>query len=363
MLDRKYVQEIDWILLGLLLLNSILGVVFVYSASHHQPGKPYLRQLVFVLVGLAALALLLAIDYKTLLTYSLTLYIILDVILFGLLIFNRLVAGTKSWIKLPYFQVQPSELMKIVLILLLAQYFSEYKRSEMTLSAGLTSSALVGLPFILTALQPDLGTAILFLPVLFAALLLGGLKKKTLIWITATALVIGLAGWNFYLKDYQKKRLTTVVFPAQDPRGAGYHINQSKIAIGSGGLFGKGFMKGSQSQLNFLPARHTDFVFSVIGEELGFAGVAAVLGIYFLFLSRLFRSVGQSRDRAGIYLTFMVAVLMTIQALVNLAMVIGLFPVVGIPLPLLSYGGSSLLANFLAVGLVLNVKARRFANV
>jgi len=363
MLDRKLLRDIDWTLLGLLLLNSLIGVIFVYSASHHQPGNYCLRQIVFVLVGFVALAVLMAVDYKTLLTYSLTFYIILSAVLFGMLLFSRLVAGTKSWIKMPYFQVQPSELMKIVLILLLAQYFSEYKKSELTLSAVLTGSALVGLPFILTALQPDMGTAILFFPVLFAALTLGGLKKKAMIWITAAALVVGLAGWNFYLKDYQKKRLTTVVFPAKDLQGAGYHVNQSKIAIGSGGLFGNGFMKGSQSQLNFLPARHTDFVFSVIGEEIGFAGILAVLGVYFLFLSRLFRSVGQSRDRAGIYLVFMVAVLMTVQAFINLTMVIGLFPVVGIPLPLLSYGGSSLLTNFLAVGLVLNVKARRYVNV
>ncbi len=363
MFDRKLIQNVDWTLLVLLLLNSLIGVVFVYSSSQHHPGNYYLRQLIFVLVGLAILALAQAVDYKTLLTYSLTLYMILDVVLFGLLLFNRLIAGTKSWIRMPYFQVQPSELMKIVLILLLAQFFSEHKRGGLTLSMGLTSSALVLLPFLLTALQPDLGTALLFLPVLFAALTLAGLKKKAILAILAAVLVLGVSAWNFYLKDYQKERLTTVVFPDKDPRGAGYQILQSKIAIGSGGLFGKGFKKGSQSQLNFLPARHTDFVFSVIGEEMGFIGVLAALSIYFLFLSRLFRSVGQSRDRAGIYLVFMVAVMMTVQALINLAMVIGLFPVVGIPLPLLSYGGSSLLANYLAVGLVLNVKARRFANV
>jgi len=339
MFDRKLIHDVDWTLLGLLLLNSLIGVVFVFSSSQHQPGNYYLRQLIFVLVGLAILALLQAVDYKTLLTYSLTFYIILIVVLFGLLLFNRLIAGTKSWIRMPYFQVQPSELMKIVLILLLAQYFSEHKRGELSLSMGLTSSALVVLPFILTALQPDLGTALLFLPVLFAALILAGLKRKAIIGILAVVLVLGVAAWNFYLKDYQKERLTTVVFPAKDPRGAGYQIQQSKIAIGSGGLFGKGFKKGSQSQLNFLPARHTDFVFSVIGEEMGFIGVLAALSIYFLFLRRLFRSVGQSRDRAGIYLVFMVAVMMTVQALINLAMVIGLFPVVGIPLPLLSYGG------------------------
>jgi rod shape determining protein RodA len=194
-------------------------------------------------------------------------------------------------------------------------------------------------------------------------LILAGLKKKAVIGILILSVLAGVAGWTFYLKDYQKQRLATVVFPGRDPQGAGYHILQSKIAIGSGGFLGKGFARGTQSQLKFLPARHTDFVFSVIGEEFGFLGVVGVLMLYYLFLWRLFRSAARSRDRAGIYITFMVGLMISFQLLVNVAMVIGIFPIVGIPLPLLSYGGSSLLANFLGVGLVLNVKMRRFANI
>jgi rod shape determining protein RodA len=177
------------------------------------------------------------------------------------------------------------------------------------------------------------------------------------------ALLAGVAGWNFYLKDYQKKRLATVVFPGKDPQGSGYHILQSKIAIGSGGLLGRGFKKGTQSQLKFLPARHTDFIFSVIGEEFGFAGASVILFIYSIFLLRLFRSAGKSRDRTGVYIVFMVSLMFAFQLVVNVAMVIGIFPIIGIPLPLLSYGGSSLLANFLGLGLVLNVKMRRFVNI
>jgi rod shape determining protein RodA len=194
-------------------------------------------------------------------------------------------------------------------------------------------------------------------------LILAGLRRRAVAWILLLTVLAGIGGWNFYLKDYQKERLTTVVFPGRDPQGSGYHILQSRIALGSGGFLGKGFTRGTQSQLRFLPARHTDFVFSVIGEELGFVGVFAVLFFYAVFLLRLFQAVRKSRDRAGVFIVFMVSLMISFQLLVNVAMVIGLFPIVGIPLPLLSYGGSSLLANFLGVGLVLNVKMRRFANI
>jgi rod shape determining protein RodA len=170
-------------------------------------------------------------------------------------------------------------------------------------------------------------------------------------------------GWAFFLKDYQRLRVKTFLFPKEDPLGVGYHITQSKIAIGSGGLLGKGYLRGTQSQLRFLPARHTDFIFSVIGEEFGFIGIIVVLLIYYLFLARIFKSVGKSRDRAGVYIIFMVAVMLSSQFLINILMTIGLFPIAGIPLPFISYGGSSLLTNFLAVGLILNIKMRRFVNL
>jgi len=177
------------------------------------------------------------------------------------------------------------------------------------------------------------------------------------------AIILCLVGWNFGLKEYQRKRITTLIFPQEDPLGAGYHILQSKIALGSGGFLGKGYKRGSQSQLKFLPARHTDFIFSVVGEEFGFMGVILVFLSYYLFLLKLFRSVEKSRDRAGVYIVFMVAIMISFQFFINVMMTIGLFPIAGIPLPLLSYGGSSLLTNYLAVSLVLNVKMRRFANV
>lgn len=362
MIDRRLIENIDWFLIVLLVLISLVGVLAIYSSSHYLPGKYYLKQLFFIGGSLVVLFLFLTVDYKILLTYSFYLYGFMVMVLSGMLFFSQLTAKA-SWIKLRYFQIQPSELAKIAIMLILAQLFSEYKRNYVSRTAALTSSGLVALLFVLVALQPDLGTAVSFLPLLLGSLILAGLKRKALTWILILSVLLGIAGWNFYLKDYQKKRLTTVVFPGKDPRGAGYQILQSKIAIGSGGFFGKGFKKGTQSQLKFLPARHTDFVFSVVGEESGFLGVIAILSLYYLFISRLFRSAAKSRDRAGVYIIFMVSLMFTFQVLLNVAMVIGLFPIIGIPLPLLSYGGSSLLTSFLGVSLVLNVQMRRFVNI
>jgi len=362
MIDRRLIENIDWVLIVLLVLNCLLGVVMIYSASHYVPGNYHWRQLIFLGASLIALFIVLLVDYQVLMTFSFYLYGAVVAVLMLMLLFSRFISKG-SWIKLGIFQAQPSELAKIVIILVLARLFAEYKRSHVSAGAAATSSLLVGLPFVLVALQPDLGTAISFLPLLLGSLILAGLRRKAVIGMLLLAFLGGIAGWNFYLKDYQKQRLATVVFPSRDPQGAGYHILQSKIAIGSGGFLGKGFAKGSQSQLKFLPARHTDFVFSVIGEELGFVGVVGVFLFYGLFLWRLFGTAGKSRDRAGVYITFMVSLMFAFQLLVNVAMVIGIFPIVGIPLPLLSYGGSSLLANCLGVGLVLNVKMRRFANI
>jgi rod shape determining protein RodA len=362
MIDRRLIENIDWALISLLLLNSLLGVLMIYSSSHYLPGQYYVRQLFWIGVGLAALFVVLLVDYKMLVTYAFYFYGLIILVLLAMLVFGQFIKKG-SWIQLPFFQVQPSELAKIALILALAHLFSEYKKNYVSRSAALASIGLAAFPSLLVALQPDLGTALSYLPLLLGSLILAGLRRKVLAGMVVLALLAGVAGWNFYLKDYQKKRLATVVFPGKDPQGSGYHILQSKIAIGSGGLLGRGFKKGTQSQLKFLPARHTDFIFSVIGEEFGFAGASVILFIYSIFLLRLFRSAGKSRDRTGVYIVFMVSLMFAFQLVVNVAMVIGIFPIIGIPLPLLSYGGSSLLANFLGLGLVLNVKMRRFVNI
>ncbi len=363
MIDRIQLREIDWTLIGLLLVNSTFGVFLIYSSSRYVPGNFFLKQLLWVLISLAVLFLTLSVDYKILMTYSPYFLGAFGFVLLGLLVFGQEIAGARSWIRLAFLGGQPSELAKIAVLLVLARIFSEYRRPYLTAGFAILSTTVVFVPIGLVALQPDLGTAVTFLPLLLASFLLAGLRKKTMILLLILTLIVSLAGWNFLLKDYQKKRLTTVINPSRDPRGSGYQVLQSKIAIGSGGLFGKGFKKGSQSQLKFLPARHTDFIFSVLGEEFGFVGVMAVFLSYFLFLSRLFKTVLKSRDRPGIYIVFMAACLITFQFLVNVMMIVGLFPIAGIPMPLLSYGGSSLLTTFVLVGLVINVEMRRFANV
>ena len=363
MIDRRLVQEIDGVLLGLVLLQSLIGVLFIYSSSHFLAGDYYVRQLIWIGVSLVVLVFVLAIDYKFFVSLSPYFYGLIVAVLAATLVFARLVAGTKSWLSLGLMQLQPSELAKIVMILVFARYFAEYKNAYLTTANTLGAIALAGAPLLLIVLQPDLGTAMTFLAIIGGALILAGLRRKTLVLIVIAALAVGVGGWNIALKDYQKQRMMTLINPQGDPRGSGYQLIQSKIAIGSGGFAGKGVMKGTQNQLRFLPARHTDFIFSVIGEETGFLGVFVVLALYLALLARMFLSVAKARDRAGVYIIFTASMLVAFQFLVNVLMIIGLFPVVGITLPFLSYGGSSLLTNFVACGLVLNVKMRRFANV
>jgi rod shape determining protein RodA len=363
MVDRRLFQEIDWTLIGLVLLLTLLGVLFIYSSSHYLATSYYLKQLIWLGLSLIAVFLVVALDYKFLVSFSIYLYFLVVAVLAGSLAFARFVAGTRSWIRLGLLQVQPSEMAKVIMILVFARLFAEYKGRYLNTQSAALALLLAGVPLILIVLQPDLGTALTFLAIIGGALILAGMRRKTLLLLLALSLVIGVGGWNFGLKDYQKKRLTTLLNPQEDLRGSGYQIMQSKIAIGSGGLTGKGFMKGPQSQLRFLPARHTDFIFSVIGEEFGFLGVFIVTALYFLMLARMFMSVAKARDRAGVYVIFLASMLISFQFLINVLMIIGLFPVTGVPLPFLSYGGSSLLSNYIAVGLILNVKMRRFANV
>ncbi len=363
MLDRTQIGNIDWILIGLLVLNSAIGVAVIYSSSQYLPGDYYLRQMFWIMVSLVALFVFLSIDYNSLVTYSLPFYLICLVILAGILLFGVFISGAKSWIRLPFFQIQPSEICKVMVILVLAQIFSGFKKAYLTWGKAALSGAVIGLPIVLVGLQPDLGTALSYVPIFLGALILAGLNKKIVIILLILTVLLGITGWSFFLKDYQKDRLTTLVFPTKDPLGSGYQIMQSKIAVGSGGFFGKGYMRGSQSQLRFLPARHTDFIFSVIGEEFGFMGVVIVVLCYFLLMLRIFQSVFIARDRTGVYIVFTVAMMIVCQFLINVMMTVGLFPIAGIPLPFLSYGGSSLLTNFLAVSLVVNVRMRRFVNV
>lgn len=361
MLDRKALKEIDLMTIGLAVVISLIGVIFVHSAIYYHASQFVWRQMVWLVLSLLVMLLSLLVDYKIMLTFSWAFYIFINLLLVVLLLFGKLVANTKSWFVFGSYQFQPSEIAKLAIILLLARIFSEYRDDLMSTRVFLVSSAVVGIPFILTAVQPDLGTALTYLPILLGAYILAGMKKKYVVIFLLAMILAGYVGWNYGLKDYQKRRVETLLFPGQDPRGAGYHLRQSKIAIGSGGLTGKGYHKGTQSQLRFLPARHTDFIISVIAEETGFIGILGLFIIYVLFLYRIFSTAWVAPDRAGVYICFLAGMLIAGQFLINIMMIVGLFPIAGIPVPFVSYGGSSLLANFLVVGLVVNVRMRRFA--
>lgn len=363
MIDRRAFREMDWTLVAVVVLLCGIGVAMVASSTGFIPGHLHVRQALWVLAALAALFISASVDYKSLASYAPWLYLAAVFLLIGLLMFGRVIAGTGRWIRIGSIGFQPSELMKVILILFLALIFSEFKKNMLSAPMAFLGLGLTALPAVLVMLQPDLGTSMVFFFIMAGAFILAGLNRKAIAVFLVAAVVLGLMGWNFFLKDYQKTRLTTLVNPSQDPRGAGYQILQSKIAVGSGGLSGKGFAAGTQIQLRFLPARHTDFVFSVIGEEFGFFGVAAVMFLFAVLFQRIFATAALSRDRMGVYIVFMAGVMIAFQFFINILMVIGLFPVTGIPLPFISYGGSSLVANGLACGLVLNVRMRRFANV
>lgn len=360
MIPRKLISYIDWTLIGVLILISIIGVFVIYSASHYIEGKFYLKQIIWIVFSLVALLIIISVDYHRLVSNGIPIYFGMILVLIFLLIFGKSVSGAKSWINLGFFNIQPSEFTKIAVILVLANILSRVRWDYISWKEKLLGGGIVCLPIVLIILQPDLGTAMTYLPIYLAALFITGLNKKILIILLLILFMLSLAGWNFILKDYQRERIVTFLFPEKDPLGSGYHIIQSKIAIGSGGFLGKGYKKGTQSQLKFLPARHTDFILSVLGEEFGYLGIIVIFSLYFVLFYRLFHSIDEAKDRTGIYLIFLVSILLIFQFLINVAMVIGFFPVAGIPLPLMSYGGSALITTYLGIGLVINVKMRKF---
>jgi rod shape determining protein RodA len=266
--------------------------------------------------------------------------------------------GAQRWFTIGSFAFQPSEFMKISFMLALAGYVGARKGAMSDIRSLAVPCVLLGIPFVLVLLQPDLGTALLMLPVFFAILLAGGARVRHVAWMLGLGLACAPVFWHF-LRDYQRQRLLVFINPNVDPLGAGYTIIQSKIAIGSGGLFGKGWLAGTQNRLNFLPERHTDFIFSVVGEEWGFLGAAALVLLFYLVVQKAFTIANLTSDRYGKLVATGIGTLLGMQVVINISMTMGMMPVVGIPLPLVSYGGSSLLATLVAIGLLLNVFMRR----
>jgi rod shape determining protein RodA len=334
----------------------------VYSATHSGRNPDlYLKQLALVGVGTLGLVFAATVDYRRLADRAMLLYALSAVSLVYVLRFGPLKAGTRRWIEVGSFQLQPSELVKLATALFVAKIFSEYRQESLGLRDVALPGAAVALLAALIAREPDLGTAACLVPLFLAVAFLAGLRMRAVMGLAAVMLLLAALTWPF-LKDYQKTRIYTFLDPSLDPRGAGYQKIQSQIAVGSGGLVGRGFLGGSQAQLGYLPARHTDFIFSVLAEEAGFVGVVVVLSLYLFVLWRMLETARLARDRLGAFLVAGITASFAFQVVYNVAMVAGLVPVKGLPLPLMSYGGSSILSSLMGIGLVLSVRMRRFAN-
>jgi rod shape determining protein RodA len=355
-------RDLDWPLLLITLVICGLGVLEIYSATLGTKfADAWWKQIVWIALGIGLMWLLASIDYHTLLGHVPLYYGATVTALLVTVSVGKKVFGSKRWISLGGFNLQVSEFAKIVIVLMVARYLSELKRDELEVRDLFKIGVLVGIPTVLVMRQPDLGTSLTYVAILVAGILLAGLRWHHL---AAVALLGGLsipAAWPF-LNDYQKGRLETFVNPYADPQGRGYQVIQSRIAVGHGGMWGTGATRGTQTQLRFLPVAHTDFIFSAFAEEHGFVGVSVVLGLYFLLIMQIVQNAQAAPDRAGMYICMGVAALLLFHLFVNAGMVAGNMPVTGIPLPLMSSGGSHMFSVFMMLGLVNNVRLRRFAS-
>ena len=359
-------RDFDWVLLGFVLVLSVVSVLEIKSATAHTKFHGFdTKQIGFLAIGLMLMFLISLVDYHRLVDLAKPAYIVSVLALVAVHLVGTKVLGGKRWINLGGgMHFQPSEWVKLVLIIVIARYFWTLSNRELSWKDIGKAFLLVGVPMLLVLKQPDLGTALTYLPILFAGLFLGGLRAKQAGILLLAALTLIGAGWSTgkLLKPYQKARLTSFLDPDADPRGSGYQIRQSLIAVGSGGVWGKGTNRGTQTQGDFLPIPYTDFIFAAFCEEHGFVGAVSILLLYFLILMRLIQNAQTAADMPGSFLVMGIVAVIVFQIAVNIGMVVGLMPVTGIPLPLMSYGGSSILYTFLALGIVMNVRMRRFVN-
>jgi rod shape determining protein RodA len=354
-------RDFDWWLLFFVLVICGLGVLEIKSATTHTKfAGAHIKQMYWIGAGMLMMFAISFISYHALLDKIHWMYIAALGSLMVVLVFGQKYLGARRWVKLPGgAHFQPSEWVKLILIIAVAKYFTDLSQRELTWPDFIKAGAIAGIPMMMVLVQPDLGTALTYLPIAIMGLFLGGLKlKQALAVILLGALMLPLA-WH-HLKPYQKERLTSFMEPEADSQGSGYQVNQSLIAVGSGGLWGS--TAGSQTHLAFLPIPQTDFIFAAFSEEHGFVGALALLLLYFMVLMRLTQNAQTAPDRAGVFIVMGVVAVLSFHILVNVGMVVGFMPVTGIPLPLMSYGGSSVLFMFLALGIVMNVRMRRFVN-
>ena len=359
-------RDFDWILFGFVLAICTLGVLQIHSAtSQTKFAGAHIRQIYWILGGVGAMFLVSLLNYQALLEKVHWFYIVSLASLISVLLFGQKYLGARRWIKMPFnVHFQPSEWVKLILILAVAKYFAELHQRELSWSDFVKAGAIVGFPMLMVLAQPDLGTALTYMPIAIMGLFLGGLRMRQAVPVVlVAALLVGIVFFSdrvHILKPYQKERLTSFLNPDADRQGSGYQVNQSLIAVGSGGIWGSS--EGSQTHLAFLPVPQTDFIFAAFAEEHGFVGSLGVLLLYFIVLMRLTQNAQTAPDRAGTFVVMGVVAVLSFHVLVNVGMVVGFMPVTGIPLPLMSYGGSSVLFMFLALGIVMNVRMRRFVN-
>lgn len=358
-------RDFDWVLLGFVMLLSLISVLEIKSATLHTKFHGFdQKQIGFLVVGLVLMFLFSLIDYHRLIDIAHWAYGIGILSLIAVALFGTRVLGGKRWISLHGVHFQPSEWIKLVLIIAIARYFWGLAGKELTWTDIGKASAMVGIPMLFVLKQPDLGTSLTYVPILICGLFLGGLRFKQAGIILITLALIGVVVLKSgkHLKPYQQARINAFLNPDSDPRGSGYQIRQSLIAVGSGGIWGKGANKGTQTQGDFLPIPYTDFIFAAFCEEHGFVGALGVLLLYFLIFMRLIQNAQTASDLPGTFIIMGIVAVLIFQVAVNIGMVVGLMPVTGIPLPLMSYGGSSILFTFMALGIVMNIRMRRFVN-
>ncbi|MHB0968415.1 MAG: rod shape-determining protein RodA [Thermoanaerobaculia bacterium] len=364
MIDSRTISRLDFNFLGTAVVIAAIGCLLVHSATYFGKDAPlFQRQIMWCVIGIVLMLIFTFVDYHVFFDMAPVLYGIGLALLLYLLVWGRATANVKSWVHIAGFQFQPSEFMKIFTVLVLAKFFDSNEGAYLNFRSFAIVSAIIGTPVALIIVQPDFGTAASYFPLIVAAMFFGGIRPRY--WIAGILIVALLlpTAWVFFLKPYQKDRVLTFLNPELDPLGRGYQVMQAKIAIGSGGITGKGFKQGTQARLEYLPARHTDFIFAVLGEEWGFVGVLVVLGLYLYLFVGAFTIAKGARDRGGTFLAICLISFFIFHVLINVSMQIGLVPTTGIPLPLISYGGSSTMMFFMAIGLILNVDYRKFVNV
>ena len=356
-MPQKTTQTIDWFLYVLVLLIILLGILAIYSVSYKSGGQFFWDQIVFAGIGIGLMILLTFVDYRVFKSVDFYLYIGGIILLVIVYFWGKVSGGATRWLDFKIFQLQPSEIFKFILIITLASYLSKTMH-EFRFKNFIWVILIIALPIFLVLIQPDFGTAFILLVIGIGMLIIAKINKIYLFILGLITIIFVPFSWWVILKDYQKDRLLTFINPKADPFGAGYNVLQSTIAVGSGMFKGRGFGQGLQTQLNFLPAAHTDFIFAVIAEQLGFIGVGLIIILFTILLFKILKVAKIAADDFGYLIAMGIAILILFQVFVNIGMNIGIMPVTGIPLPFISAGGTSLIVNLSLIGILQSIIIR-----